>query len=53
MARSHIFEEKEKDLRIEIPEGRIHGGNHGHIFEGTGGNRFSTLGDFHIEESGV
>jgi hypothetical protein len=28
-------------LRIEIPEGRTHGGDPGHRFKGTGGNRSS------------
>jgi hypothetical protein len=37
-------------LRIESPEGRIHGGDHGHRFKEEDGSRSSTPKNFHTEE---
>jgi hypothetical protein len=37
---------RNESLRIEIPEGRIHGGDPGHRFKETGVSRSSTPEDF-------
>jgi hypothetical protein len=38
---------RNRNLRIEIPEGRIRGGDPGRIFKGTGVDRSSTSEDCH------